>query len=260
MTDGSLQRAEGRWPWLIETAKKAVMRVLFPDFSNKLTWYVVALGAAPILTPESIQFLLIDWFLDTFSLSIGKELTLADFAASNADYWLGFGLIAVALLHNLGNKWITAQDSDHASKERERLRESDLGLFREFLHLLPSSGSSIRLLSEHDFGGTFRSEPLRPIESFIIEWQVPEKRFHDAELESARSIFMQAAKRFDNLICRETGPVGVHCLAVVPDRHRGEWNWPPEVDAAVKSVNDSAAAAFEAHQSLVRLAKVKLGC
>ncbi len=71
------------------------------------------------------------------------------------------------------------------SNRKKRRNEADLNLYREFIELLPSSGSTMEFLAEHDFGNHFGSNRFQPILGFIHEWQGPEKRFRDKRLASS---------------------------------------------------------------------------
>ncbi|MBI6799380.1 hypothetical protein, partial [Pseudomonas syringae] len=68
---------------------------LFPDFTNKLTWFVAGVGGAIIVTPTPLKVIVYNWLIDTFNLNSGKKFSLAELVPEAADYWVGFGLIVV---------------------------------------------------------------------------------------------------------------------------------------------------------------------
>ncbi len=260
MSDARSTKDAPRWLWLSETAKKAVVRFLFPDFSNKLTWYVVAVGMALILTPELMQFLLVEWIIKTFSLSVGGSLTIADFAANNADYWTGFGLITVSLLHNLGNKWIAAGSADDQFQGHTQRESSDLALYRELTLLLPSNSPSVRMLVEHDFGNSFNTNRFDALDHFVDEWNCPERTFQRQELEAARKDLWECAKSFVTLLAMKSCPTSGGLQSVVPDKHRSDWDWPAWVAADVMAVNEAANKVYKEHQTFLSLGKQILKC
>jgi len=81
-------------------------KVLFPDFTNKLTWFVAGVGGTILLTPVAFSQLVYNWLVATVNLNSGVPVTLAELESSSADHWLGFGLILLALVHNIANKLI----------------------------------------------------------------------------------------------------------------------------------------------------------
>lgn len=260
MTHPPLPQGKFGKQWLSDAAKSWIHRFLFPDFSNKLTWYVIATGCALILTPESFQFLMVEWVLNTFSLSVGKQLTIADFAANDADYWAGCGLVALALLHNLANRWIAISASATEGIEHQQREGSDLALYNELAKLLPSGSASIRMLIDHDFGNSFNTASLDALDDFVEEWNCPERSFHNAELEAARKSLWECARGFSALLGLKSCPTSVGLQSVVPDRHRQDFNWPDWVESDVKAVNEAATKTFHAHQAFMAIGKKLLKC
>jgi hypothetical protein len=72
-------------------------RWIFPDFSNRVTWYAITLGATVILFPTPGKLIFYNWLVDSFNINSGKYFIFADFKTGNADYWLGFSLIIFSL-------------------------------------------------------------------------------------------------------------------------------------------------------------------
>ena len=94
----------------------------FPDFSNKITWFVITLGAGIILTPIPIKIVVYNWLIDTFNLNSSKYLTLSDLGNRNEDYIVGFALIFLALSHNLISKWLTIErQNTEVIRKREQI-------------------------------------------------------------------------------------------------------------------------------------------
>ena len=56
----------------IELKEIALKKLIFPDFSNKMTRVVVGLGATIVLTPVALKQLFYNWLVDTFNLNSGK--------------------------------------------------------------------------------------------------------------------------------------------------------------------------------------------
>lgn len=102
---------------LKELAIARLKKYLFPDFTNKLTWFVVTVGGAVILTPTAFKQIFYNWLVDTFNLNYGVYFTFAELDSSNSDYTLGFSLIALALLHNVANRYFIYKTGDLAGLE-----------------------------------------------------------------------------------------------------------------------------------------------
>lgn len=246
--------------WGKQTIRSWVKRYLFPDFTKWMTKYIVFAGIAIIITPDAIQYVMADWLITSLNLSAEGSLTLADFQASNSDYWAGIGLVAVALIHNIGYKWLESLDIKQKAQLARKKRLSDSDLFADLQKLLPSNGNAVRLLQYHDFHNSFRLDSVRPLEQFINDWNVPERRFHDEELDGGRDKLLASSRKFNGLLCSKSGPRGVDRQAVIPDRCSNDWDLPADVQQDVDDVNQAASETFDAHQKLITLAKSKLGC
>lgn len=80
-------------------------KYIFPDFTNKLTWFVVSVDGIIILTPTALKQIFYNWLVATLNLNSGAQLTFAELESSTTDYTLGFSLIALALIHNVANRY-----------------------------------------------------------------------------------------------------------------------------------------------------------
>lgn len=232
----------------------------FPDFHNKVTWYVVTLGAGIILTPTPLKMVVYNWLIDSFNLNSGINISLADMGETSADYSLGFGLILLALLHNVFSKWLIYQRAITDSLKKEKIYAVDSVLLQELTALLSTNGITIKLLEEHDFGNTFDLEYLSDLQTFLYLWNCPEKSFLIHELELKKMLLWNKGQEFSRLLGRKSGPTRNGRQSVVPDENRSDWDWPKEVDADVKAVNEMATEVFKLHQDLIKEARQVLKC
>lgn len=232
----------------------------FPDFSNKITWYVIILGAAIVATPTPLKLIFYNWLIDSFNLNSGMHLTLPELTSDSADYWLGFSLILLALLHNVISKWILLHNRLFEKRDNERLIEVDRKLFEEFLKTFPSNSSSLCLLQEHDFGASFKRDSLREIDAFVYGWNNTEKQFLTDELETLRSEFWRKCDAFTWLLAEKSGPTAVGLQCVVPDRVRDDWDWPDWVNKNIDEVNRAAHELAAMHQEFIKAARRILKC
>jgi len=235
-------------------------RWLFPDFYNKVTWYVVTLGAGIIVTPTPIKLVVYNWMIDSFNLNSGKSLTLSDMGSNHADYWLGFALIISALLHNVFSKWLLHQNDIQVRIKAEKVGEVDRVLFKEFLEIFPSGSPSAYLLETHDFGNSFSLESLKDIDKFVDEWNCPEKSFINSELEKIRKELWNKCHEFSWLIAKKSAPIYGGRQSVVPGRVKDDWDWPEWVDNDVRGVNKMASEVFSLHQNFIKTMREYLMC
>jgi len=232
---------------------------LFPDFSNKLTWVVVSIGASVIITPSPIKLIIYNWLVDSFNLNYGEHFTIAEVSSGTADYWIGFSLIALALIHNILYRLIQQNELKKIYRENIKEEESDKQLFCEFLKLFPSNSSSFQLLKEHDFGNSFSNKWLDEIEKFVYEWDFPEKQFLDAKREELRLKLLTKSKEFCLLLAEKSSPTGNGVMqSVVPDHIRNEFDWPNWVLEDIKEVNEKATQVAELHQEFITTCKKSL--
>jgi hypothetical protein len=232
----------------------------FPDFSNKVTWYVVTLGASVVLAPTPLKLVISNFIIETFNLKYGEVLTLADMGNTSADYWLGFALITIALVHNVFSKWLVLQEELLSREELERQKKVDSRLFSEFICMLPSTSGAAHFLEQYDFGGTFDLEKFQPIDTFVYDWNCPEKSFLDESLESIKMEFWYKSRELSILIARKTGPTRNGRQSVVPDEYRREYNIPEEYAQDIRLLNAKATELFQIHQKLVLHSRQKLTC
>lgn len=140
---------------------------IFPDFSNKLTWFIAGIGASVVLTPAPFKQLFYNFLVDTFNLNAGQHYTLAELQSNSADYWLGFSLIFLALLHNIGYRLFIYKSEKQVQREQQELLDVDKKLFIEFIELLPSDGLDVKLLEDHDFGNSHHGKEIKCLEQFV---------------------------------------------------------------------------------------------
>ncbi|WP_191603426.1 hypothetical protein [Marinomonas algicola] len=227
----------------------------FPDFSNKITWYVVTLGAGFILVPEPIKLFFLNWLIDIFNLNSGVPLELPDLEAST-DYTVGIVLIVLALAHNLGHKYFSLEKDKFDHAVSQELKHSDLKLLEKFLLEFPSDCSSAILLKDHDFGNSFNRDYLKNIDDFTYRWNGAEYKFMNKDIDEKRAVFHSLCKSFLVKIAEYTSPVGAsNFSSVVPDHLRGEWDFPDWVKSQITELNEMATEVYRTHQEFILYAK-----
>lgn len=241
--------------FLIKLGKKW----FFPDFTNKLTWYVATLGAAFILVPQPIKLYVINWVIEILNLNSGLKLTLPDMESS-LDYTAGVLLVFLALAHNIGYKYFDLKKQIFEHKVLQDRRISDYKLLETFLSEFSSSSPSAILLKEHDFNHSFDRNSLKQIEHFYNQWNGAEYKFIDEAIEEKREKFFEYCKSFLLKVAEYTAPVGASKLSsVIPDHLRAnDLDLPEWVTNQIKELNELATEVYKNHQEFIRFAKTTI--
>jgi hypothetical protein len=227
----------------------------FPHFSNKITWYVVTLGAGFMLVPAPIKLFFLNWLIDLFNLNSGIPLELPELEAST-DYTVGLVLVVLALIHNLGYKYFSLEKDKFYHTVSQELKHSDFKLLEKFLQEFPSDCSSVILLKDHDFGNLFNRDYLKNIDDFYNRWNGAEYRFMNNDIDEKRFGFHCLCQSFLLKIAEYTSPVDSSSFSsVVPDHLRGEWDIPDWVQSQVTELNDLATEVYKKHQEFILYAK-----
>lgn len=233
---------------------------LFPDFTNKLTWFVAGLGGAIIVTPTPLKVIIYNWLIDTFNLNSGKKFSLAELVPDAADYWVGFGLIVVALLHNILYRYFLYKEKQGSlASANERGYAHDRKLFDKFLEDFPSGSDSVNMLRHHDFANSFNINTLANLDRFTSEWDIVEREFLNPELEQMRKELWGKCREFNDKLSLGAwdlnGGPGFTCI---PDAYRGSDDWPEHVDKKIGELNTLGTECYELYVAFVRLGKQTL--
>lgn len=227
----------------------------FPDFNNKLTWWVVGTGVGVVVFSPPVWMEIFNWCLEQLNTNTGANLVLTKLGEGPG---AGFGvaLIGIGLMHNVAVKYVNFRNDALAYKKKLDDRKQDKQLFEAFLSELPSDCPSILFLKEHDFGNSFSDMHITCLENFLHKWQGAESRFVDSELESTRAAFYDTLRRFDVKLC-VCGPVGnsTSRLSAIPDSVRNDFSWPAHVQKTVDELNELASEVYSSHQKLISVGR-----
>jgi len=244
-----------------ELITKASNNWLFPDFTNKLTWYIALLGGTILVTTTALKEIFYNFLVDTVNLNSGNHFTLAELQSSSVEPLVGLGLIALALMHNLANKFLSQKSSEIALKDSRERQLVDMALFRKFLEDFPSNGHTVPFLRDHDLGGSYHDVNLTDINKFVENWDNVEYHFLDKEIEDRRAELWRKCRTFTYFLGTHSYDLnGGPMFSCVPDSCRGAWNYPEHVDQTLRELNEKATECYELHQSFAMLARQKLKC
>ncbi len=256
---------KGRFVITRDEFKKLVIALgkkwLFPDFTNKLTWFVVSVGCTILLAPTPLKLLLYNWLVDTINMNSGVKFTLAEINTNSIDYIWGFSLVVLALVHNIASRYFQYISTSITYKEKEKSEIADKDLFNKFLETLPSNSPSIYLLRDQDFGSFYNNDDIDQINDFIDKWDNTEHQFLDTELEVKRKELLRGCNLFISNLVTSSGPINIGSFySVIPDGHRGDWEQPDYVNEKIKDLNQKATNCYSQHQEFITLCKNKLKC
>lgn len=234
-------------------------RWFFPDFTNKLTWYVVTLGAGLVIVPQPVKILAINWAIHLFNTNADLGVALPDMEAYD-DYMTGLFLIFMALVHNIGYKYFELKKSIFSHRVRQDKRIFDTNLLNEFLADFSSESPSLMLLKEHDFGFSFDRRALAGLELFHYRWNGAEYHFIDSEIEGKRSSLHKKCSQFLSKIGEYTIPIGDgDYSSVTPERYRGGgFNLPENVQNQIDELNFLATELHQQHQEFISFSRAKI--
>lgn len=244
-----------------ELVRKASNYWLFPDFTNKLTWYITLLGGTILATPTILKEIIYNFLVDTINLNSGEHFTLAELKASTVEPLVGLGLIALALTHNLANKFLTQKESEFALEDSRERRQVDVRLFKKFLEDFPSNGYTIPFLRDHDLGGVYHDRNLTEINKFVDNWDNVEHHFLDKEIEDKRAELWEKCRAFTYFLAMHSYDLnGGPMFSCVPDACRGAWDYPEHVDQTLRELNEKATECYNLHQGFVIFTRQRLKC
>lgn len=244
-----------------ELVKKASNYWLFPDFTNKLTWYIALLGGTILATPTVFKEIFYNFLVDTINLNSGEHFTLAELQASTVEPLVGLGLIALALTHNLANKFLTQKESEFALEDSRERQQVDARLFKKFLEDFPSNGYTIPFLRDHDLSGAYHERNLTDMNKFVDNWDNVEHHFLDKETEDKRAELWEKCRAFTYFLAIHSYDLnGGPMFSCVPDVCRGAWNYPEHVDQTLRELNEKATECYKLHQGFVIFTRQRLKC
>ena len=142
-------------------------------------------------------------------------------------------------------------------KEESSIAEHDKNLFKEFLLILPSSGS-IGFIKDHDFCNVFKLDNIDDLVEFLNIWDNAEYEFLDKDLEKIRLNLWTHINKFVYESGMKTFPHRIQGLqTIMPNLEYGE-KIPPYINKNIELLNNICDDIFHAHQELVRLGKQTL--
>lgn len=151
---------------------------------------------------------------------------------------------------------------DDSSDAASKYLEVDRQLFNEFLKLLPSTGSTMTFLRDHDMTYSIPPERLVPLRSLVESWDNAERSFLAPELTTRLSDLIKHARDYLYDLSGASWSEGNgEWLAVVPWKDRDAFDsgmGDPEQERKVRELNSAGTALYREHQEFVDTARRQL--
>jgi len=236
----------------------------FPEFSNKVTWTLITLGAAMLVMPAPTYLMLLNLFIDFYNKTAHKEINLIDIENFSPSSGIAITLIISGLLYHVVIKAIQLYAEIIEIKGRQSINDkkinADEKLFKEFLNILPTSSLSIELLKDHDFGASFHDASLKDLESLKYKWGKADQHFHDHEIEAQSIELLNDINGFLAFLYKSSAYIGTGPLLSIPtSRERAyDWDWPESTREKIRKANELGTKIYDSYCNFVSTTKRKL--
>lgn len=217
-----------------------ILKLIKPNFHNKITWFLVLFGASLIGTPL-LERIINAIFETQFSISITED----------NDIVVGLVIIGIGLVYNvLTNYFDKYLLHIQTIKKLDNNASQDKSLYERFLLALPSNGS-MDFLKHHDFHNSFPLNDLRQIINFPQEWDNAECEFMNNDLEEIRKELLEKIKHFVYDSSMKTFPAGdgIQTIMTYADE---EWDLTENTQKNIALLNQYGDDIYELHQKLIR--------
>jgi len=104
--------------------------------------------------------------------------------------------------------------------------EVDRKMAKLLMNELPSDGDTMYFLSAGGMGDSFEAKHLSILSRFVDKWSVPEKEFHDPELEQEKAELLNLIRSFVRVASLNTWDAGNNRQRVPPEwMHEQQKRW-----------------------------------
>jgi HNH endonuclease len=170
--------------------------------------------------------------------------------------------------HPKGKKYTESELKRHRSNWYDKVKHSqgsmvtnsnylniDRKTFERLIQLLDSKFLMYFIKQNGFIGGPFPDKIYQDINVFLIECELPEFEFIDADLEGLKSELKQNLDRLDNLIFKNTFGAGVGKQSIPR-----EWEelQPERLDKAIEDFTQITQVVTDNYETLIRLGRRKL--
>ncbi|TBL75817.1 hypothetical protein EYY94_07675 [Obesumbacterium proteus] len=247
-----------------EEIKQILKRVLFPNFTNKLTWLITLSGISIISAPTPWGYACIVWAIKTFNINYGDKFTISDFYDAAPDTNTGFYLILIAVIHNITYRLICAYekfstDRTHQEKKKNEIA-CDIKTLSELKKDLTSKPAFISFLKEHNFGTTFNYSEVENLEVFLKKWEGNNYMFIDKPLENERKRLISALNKLYLIIINNIDSINTQGTrsTILPHHEKASGYYSKTTHDLIESANAASSECYESYQNIIKLGKLEL--
>lgn len=233
-----------RYKW-IDTALQ-ILSYLRPKFYNRITWWVIGVGLGLLGAIPIFERILIALFDQQLSLHIPSDV-------SNI---IGLILVIIGLIYNLLMKIVDNSYELGLSSKSSTIVQSDIKVYNRIMELLPYQ--EVESFAKYDFMGSFLWDHHRKIISYSEIVESPDLSFFNDELNTLKTEFDHALKKFSNTLMMNTFAVqGSKDVFKVPDDWK--YTFPDNYKQVKKEIYESQDKFFESYNSLIKGCRKALG-
>ena len=243
---------------------KKLIGKAFPEFSNKVTWTLITLGSSMFLLPAPTYLLFTNLIIDFYNKKTQSNISLIDINSVNPSNGIALTLILSGLGYHLFIKGLQTYESirniNREAITNDRLRDSDINLYNEFLEVLPPDSLLIELLKDHDFGASFHENSIKSLSDLRYKFGRANQIFHDKEIQNLSENLRDEFLSFDNFLAINShyihqGPR----LTMLSDRDRAmDMDWSPQTEEKVKKANEWGSKLYKLYFEFIATCKKKL--
>lgn len=243
---------------------KKLIHKAFPEFSNKVTWTLIAFGIGIIALPTPIYILFINLIIDFYNKHTQSNITLIDIGSITPSNGFAFALIISGLIYHLVIKgfqtYIEISNEKNQKEIQEKKRTADIKLYNDFVKIIPVDSALISLLKDHDFGTSFHENKIKTLSDLHYKWGLANQHFHDNEIETKITKLIEGLKRFDDFLSTKSDYIGNSpLLSIVPaDERPNDFSWTDETIEKIREANEWSSELYKNYCDLILICKDKL--
>ncbi|MDA8497959.1 hypothetical protein [Citrobacter sp. Igbk 17] len=227
---------------ILEILAKKLIGKIFPEFSNKVTWSLIAVGLSILSWPTPTYILFLNLIIDLLNKTTGSSINLIDIGNITPSNTIAVILIISGLVYHLAIKALQLYPEviieNNKKEEQNRKRDADIELYKNFMSLLPPTSLIIEFLKNHNFGATFHQNSVEGFDKLRYSWGHADQHFHNQELETKATNFYNQMLAFDEFLSCNTNHIGNTPYSNMLSHKDTDMNWTDETEAKVKKANE----------------------
>lgn len=232
---------------LVSTYKKLhpylqpIRQWLFPSFHKKLVRSVFYLGCA-IAADGYFLNGLVQWAMGAVISHYIPDAP--QFPSETNDRVLGVWLMGIGLTYSilvfLGEVWERGWVAKiGAEKERNR-KKRDFEMYKELRNEFGGASVLGRMISEHDFAGSWAKDQYRAIRDLPAKWNVAEKAFVSTEIQELWVPILNDLEELSRHLVRSASPLKAdsNYYGIFDPSLHNDWEWPKIIEDQVEQANE----------------------